>query len=157
MIDHYGNNQLTNDYKFWMKVPRGKSRKDCWIWRGTVTKGRATFASQTAAKVMWNKTFTRKSGDLCVCHHCDNPKCVNPFHLFLGTHLDNMNDMIRKGRHVPLKGSKNGNRKLTEDIVILIRKIRHTEGSSVDDLAKRFKVSESSIRKIIYRESWKHI
>jgi len=94
----------------------------------------------------------------CVLHKCDNPKCVNPEHLFLGTQSDNMKDMIKKGRdfHVALLGSKHGNAKLNEEQVMEIKdKIKN--GISLIELSKIYNVSPENISSIKRGKTWKHI
>jgi hypothetical protein len=88
-----------------------------------------------------------------VLHHCDNPPCVNPDHLFLGTQVENNNDRDNKGRHVPLQGEKHGNSKFTAEQVLHIRQTQ----TSVAELAKMYGVNQSSIFKIRKRETWTHI
>lgn len=89
-----------------------------------------------------------------VCHTCDTPSCVNPEHLFLGTHLENMQDGQRKGRIN--QGSKHGMAVLTETQVIYI--IRHGKrGESTKILAAKFGISERTIRRIKNRRGWKHM
>jgi HNH endonuclease len=77
----------------------------CWIWQGYVTaegRARMTFRNETrhvsrvAAWAWWDFDYLNRS--LIVCHHCDNPVCVNPDHLFIGTYTDNAQDMLKKGR-----------------------------------------------------------
>ncbi len=98
---------------------------------------------------------------LCVCHHCDNPGCVNPEHLFLGTQADNVADKIAKGRQVNLRGAAvsnpgtaNGNAKLAESDVAAIRS---AIGVSQRKLAARFGVGRTQIRRILAGESWAHL
>ena len=90
---------------------------------------------------------------MLVCHKCDNRKCINPNHLFVGTQSDNRNDMYQKGRGVHRKGERHHNHKFTEDDVIFIRSsdIRNM------DLAEKFNVSRSAISDIRCRRRWKHI
>lgn len=89
-----------------------------------------------------------------VLHTCDNPPCVNPNHLFIGTNQDNMNDMFAKGRNA--KGEKHGCAKLTEADVQKIRTL-HKEWWSVKYLSKKFNVTRSTIYLIIHRKIWTHI
>ncbi|HFD86883.1 MAG TPA: hypothetical protein ENJ35_04310 [Gammaproteobacteria bacterium] len=89
-----------------------------------------------------------------VLHRCDNPSCVNPNHLFLGSHLDNMKDKTKKGRAVSLKGIKNPRAKLSEADV---REIRARKGTSQVDMAKEFGVSQAKICSVINFTSWKHV
>ena len=85
------------------------STSGCWTWTaGLSDKGYGRFTlgkEQYAHRASWI-FYHGNPGALDVLHRCDNPKCVNPNHLFLGTHTDNMHDMIRKGRHRPRGGSK---------------------------------------------------
>ena len=91
--------------------------------------------------------------NMCVLHSCDNRKCVNPKHLFLGTRKDNAEDKVSKGRQA--KGSGAGISKLTESQVIDIRKKRPT--TTIDSLSREYSVSNYTIISICKRRSWKHI
>ena len=72
---------------------------DCWIWTGTFSsKGYAKFDSKEAHRLAYERFVGPIPAGLLACHECDNPKCVNPAHLWLGTHADNMADMKAKGR-----------------------------------------------------------
>lgn len=88
-----------------------------------------------------------------VCHHCDNPSCVNAAHLFLGTAKDNVADCWNKGRHMRHKGSKNPRATVTEDDVRAIR----ASADSTKELAKRFGTTYKAVYKIRTHETWKHI
>ena len=83
---------------------------------------------------------------LSVCHICDNPLCVNPDHLFLGTQRDNLADMVAKGRHA--KGEKNGQSKLSDLAVEQIRQLVHT-GYKQYTVAKIFGLSQAQISRIV--------
>jgi hypothetical protein len=98
--------------------------------------------------------FGEIPGGLYVMHSCDNRACVNPAHLSLGTHEDNMRDMTEKGRK-PL-GSRSSSAKLTEDQVSEIRR-RHGGGEVQRDLAREFGVGHTSIGRIVRGEGWKHV
>jgi hypothetical protein len=92
-----------------------------------------------------------------VCHNCpggDNPSCINPDHLFLGTQSDNMRDAIKKGRMI--HGEKSLKAKLSEKQVKQIRRWR-AEGRSVTSLVQTFSVTRRNIYAIVHRESWKHV
>jgi len=87
--------------RFWSRVVR-LGTDECWIWTSTTDsdgygKIRVTGKQRAAHRVSWALANGREP-DLCVCHSCDNPKCVNPNHLWLGTQADNLRDMIAKGR-----------------------------------------------------------
>lgn len=91
-----------------------------------------------------------------VCHSCDNRACVNIEHLFLGTRLDNMRDMISKGRDNKASGSRHGMAKLNEAIVTAIR-IRHQRGERGADLAREFGLSKSGMHSITSRKLWRNV
>ena len=87
-----------------------------------------------------------------ICHHCDTPACINPDHLFLGTHLDNMRDRDAKGRGP--RGSMNGKAKLTDDQV---REIYFASGSSMREIGARYGVTHSIVSEIKSRKIWRHL
>ncbi len=89
----------------------------------------------------------------CVLHTCDNPSCVNPEHLFLGTNQDNQDDMIAKSRDVNLKGEDHSLSKLTEADVIAIRADTRLQ----KEIAADYGVGQTQIGRIKRRKSWKHI
>lgn len=93
-------------------------------------------------------------GDLQVLHHCDNPCCVNPVHLFLGTVNDNMKDMVRKGRQSKLCGEDAGNARLTANQVVEIRR-EASSGKRHRDIASAYGVSRSMVSAIVRGEHWK--
>lgn len=132
---------------------------DCWSWRGPKFRdgyGRLNLSRKTAttasrAAMMLQVGYI--DPELEVCHTCDNPACVNPKHLFIGTVADNARDKVAKGRAYAAHGSANPSAKLTEDCVKSIRLsgLRHAE------LAVKYGVSESLIRAVRKREVWKHV
>ena len=89
-----------------------------------------------------------------VLHRCDVPGCVNPDHLFLGTHLENVGDMVAKGRQCV--GEKNGGSKLTTKDVLDIRSAR-SRGESLASLSARFGVRENAISRIATGKRWGHV
>lgn len=89
--------------------------------------------------------------DKCVCHRCDVQLCVNPDHLFLGTHDDNQKDKARKGRGP--RGEINGATNLTKEIVLAVR----ASNLPGKHLAKQYGVTYKTIRNLINRQTWAHI
>jgi hypothetical protein len=90
---------------------------------------------------------------LNVCHKCDNPKCVNPDHLFLGTQVENIKDMVSKNRNKPASGEVNGRSKLTEADIPVIRK----DPRSLRTIAKDYNVTQTQIFNVKHRKTWAHV
>jgi len=92
---------MTEDEKFFSCVKY--SATGCWNWLGTIGLkgyGQFSYKGESTRTHRWSyKYFIGPIGKLHICHHCDNRKCVNPFHLFRGTRSDNMSDCVAKGRH----------------------------------------------------------
>lgn len=142
--------------RFWNFVDRSG---DCWIWTGFRNKkgyGHFNFArggAMTAHRFAYLDTFGEFDRSLQVCHKCDNPPCVNPNHLFLGTNSDNQIDSSKKGRHCRPRGEKSTTAKLTwEDV----EEIRHhwKYQKSQKAIGKQFGVSQSSIWRILHNLTW---
>lgn len=93
---------------------------------------------------------------LDVCHHCDNPPCVRPSHLFTGTDADNSADKVRKGRRNDARGERNGSAKMTAAKVLEMRRLAR-EGMTQWAIARRFGVGQSQVSRIIQRNLWAHI
>jgi hypothetical protein len=93
-----------------------------------------------------------------ICHHCDNPPCVRPEHLFNGTHSDNAADRESKGRghQVAKKGEAHYKARLTEDAVRSIRAL-HRQGERMIDIARKFECDPTNIRHIITGKNWKSV
>jgi DNA-directed RNA polymerase subunit K/omega len=114
---------------------------------------------------IWQECFGEIPDGMFVLHHCDNRMCINPEHLFIGTQMDNMHDMISKGRqgdsrnHNPKSGESNGSSKLTEQAVREIRK-RHIAGdrrNGTHALAREFNVKLGTICFVVQRKTWKGV
>lgn len=137
----------------------------CWLWsRGTAGRGYGIVTvdgeRRKAHRLSW-ELHRGEIGDKYVCHKCDTPQCINPDHLFLGTHSDNVRDMCSKGRmwrqNTPRNGEDGTNVKLTESQVVDIRKLR-ADGLSWGKLGSLFPhVTISCLRRVVERASWAHI
>lgn len=107
-----------------------------------------------AHRVAWEIANGDIPNGLHVCHTCDNPKCVNPDHLFLGTHADNMRDKKMKGRAVAFNGESHPRSRLTENVVREIRRMR-TNGLTLRAIASEFGVSHVQVFKVCGGKQWK--
>ena len=147
---------------FWQKVEK-KNENECWEWLGTKTprgyghfwlNGKKIYAHRSS----WYLHNGKIPAGMCICHHCDNPSCVNPAHLFLGTQRDNALDAMKKNRLVFPLGEDNGKSKLTEKDVLAIRAEYQPRGKNNQRvLAKKYGVCRMNISHVVNREIWKHI
>ena len=138
----------------------------CWVWTASRLRygyGRVNAGNQRI-ELAHRVSFFLEHGRWpvpCALHHCDNPPCVRPSHLFEGTLTDNTRDMIAKGRYAKTRptatGSKNHLSKLEEVDVASIRSRYAFGGISQRKLASEYGVSQRLILSILQRTSWKHI
>ncbi len=138
----------TVEERFWRYVQKGAG---CWEWTACKSEGRGYMSSGTGStlrpsRVSWTIHNGPIPAGLHVCHKCDNPGCVRPDHLFLGTPKDNMQDMVRKGRKPT---------KLTAEQVLRIRAAWPARSKSA--LAKEYGVTKSAISHVVKRRGWRHI
>lgn len=147
--------------RFWAKTARGDG-DGCWEWTSNrdshgygmmIVKGERRKAHRLAMEF----EHGRLPSSVLVCHRCDNPPCVRPDHLFLGTAADNTHDAMRKGRlifppHVP--GEKSGQAKVTRRQVDAIRE-RAAAGEMHVTLAREFGLTPSGVGRIVHRKTWK--
>jgi hypothetical protein len=147
--------------RFWRKV---RKTKTCWIWTDHTGK-RGTGIIWISGKPISAHIFAYEQfigpipDGLYICHHCDNPKCVNPKHLFAGTQNDNMQDMKRKKRANHPLGEANGRAVLTEANVREIRAFCKPWSKQHGQViyAKKFGVTVTAIQDVLKRKRWSHV
>lgn len=134
----------------------------CWNWTGYTRKGYGMIREGgrycrrlQAHRLAYEFFVSPIPNGMCVCHHCDNPTCVNPQHLFVGSHVDNRADTVAKNRQA--RGERNGQAKLTSRQVHAIREQHqawsHQFGAKA--LARRYGVHRSTIFDILSGEHWR--
>lgn len=145
--------------KLWGQTRR-VDKESCWIWTGyTLGKGGYGAIKHNNQRLLVHRvSYELHIGiipaGLFVLHKCDNPPCVNPNHLFLGTNQDNMIDMVEKGRNKPRRGETNNKVKLTEAKVREIRQLYATGETSQRKLARRYGVGQPCIKDIVNKVTW---
>lgn len=162
-----GTDRIPFSERLFSKISRSTSDQ-CWPWNGCRNKkgygmialpgkGNGVLLTHRAAWMVTNGDIPK---GILVCHHCDNPPCCNPSHLFLGTNSQNQQDSIRKGRR-PIqyygpKGEKHFASKLTDQIVRDARR-RNECGESGMKLANEYGVCFQTIYYAISRKTWRHV
>lgn len=147
--------------RFWDKVDR-RGPDDCWLWtRATNEHGYGVMrpeGKRSGPTIKAHRVSLILAGvdidGLLIRHSCDNPPCVNPAHLSVGTRADNSADMVSRGRQA--RGSRSGSSRLTEREVVEIR-ARRTDGALQRDLAAEYGVSRTTISQIANGKTWTHI
>ena len=139
---------------------RGKIKKTetCWFWLASTNKngyGKISIKRKTllAHRVLASLYLHNFRDDLLVLHACDNPPCVNPAHLFVGTHSDNVRDAVSKGRWTQVSGENNGYAKVNREIVEKIR-AEYTLGVRQRAIASKYGVSQAQVSNIITHKHW---
>lgn len=174
---------MSNHERFWQYVDK-QGPDECWEWTGSRNKetndkgadtyGRFTlFPPEVPKKRRMNASRASyilhhgKEPEGLVLHHCDNPPCVNPAHLYEGTHKDNARDRDSRGRHgrdtpgyrnrKTWSGDKNGNSTLATEEVKEIRLLYATGNYRLQDLANTYGVNKTTIGRVVRREMWAHV
>jgi len=159
--------ELTPEERFWTKTDR-RTKNECWPWTGS-RRGRKPHQYGC----VWDGTY-RPNGSpnqigahrfayelligpvpdgLEVCHHCDNPLCVNPDHLYAGTHSQNMQDIISRGR-ANNRGDRNGRAKLSSEQIAEIRNRATGRYGEISQLAREYGVASGTMSKILKHQTW---
>ena len=158
--------------RFWAKVQK---TPDCWLWTASKRhKGYGAFCWYNkdgkyvqggAHRFAYQLLVGPIPTGMFVLHKCDTPACVNPEHLFIGTSQDNVDDMMRKGRHVAggtytygeyKRGMQHWNSKLTPEAVRDIRDSYHGRGISMQKIADTYGVAISCVSKVVNKKLWAH-
>ena len=152
---------------FWVKVAI-QGPDDCWNWRGctnntgygtTSWSGKHCVAHRVAAWLTGMigdlRAPQRKTDPAHVLHKCDNRRCCNPKHFFLGSYTDNQKDAYRKGRKAQPRGMHHANAKLTDEQATAIRHRYATTSIFQTDLAAMYGVTQSAVSKVVRGETYK--
>jgi hypothetical protein len=144
--------------RFWKKVDKGPL---CWNWIASKTEGYGAFSLKGFPRGAHRFSFFLTNGDfdrsLCVLHTCDNPACVNPSHLFLGTKGDNFRDCISKGRNNPTRGERSASAKLTAKIVASMREDYRSFKRTAAEIGAMVGVSQQEASRAIRGKTWAHV
>lgn len=153
--------------RFWAKVDTSGGSNACWEWTAGLNKGYGKIGVKMSYQLAHRVSYELHIGPipkgLHVLHSCDNPACVNPIHLFIGTNDDNIADKLSKGRQASPRGMKNANAKLTPEAVRDIREnyVPGSQGSrqkySLRYFARKYKVSHPTILRVVKNEGWDHV
>ena len=153
-----GRKAETVEDRFWASVDKSDG---CWEWTGAAVRGYGQIGFggkvEYTHRVSWVIHNGRISDNMDILHSCDNPGCVNPAHLFEGTHQDNMTDRDTKGRlnHRVMLGDEARYRKLNSKQVLSIRSLYPKISQS--ELGRMFDVCSGTIFQIVHRRTWRHI
>jgi len=150
--------------RFWKKVDK-RGNDACWEWLGCKSTGgygkiglTRALGSTTAHRVaIYLNTGEWPPADKMVCHTCNNRACVNPAHLYIGTHKDNMLDRDTAGRCNPPKGIEHYRSKLNNKKAKAIREIYAIGGITQRQLARLYGVNCKSIHQVLHNITWKHV
>lgn len=146
--------------RFWAKVSARATPSGCWNWTAAVNAhGYGWFRTETgpelAHRVAWTLTFGPVADGLHVLHRCDNRRCVNPDHLFLGTNADNVADKVSKGRQVGQPGARNPAARLTPEQVAAIRAEYARGGVTLKQLGTKYAVHLTTVHLVVKNKKWK--
>lgn len=141
---------MTIEERFWQRVDQSAGPDGCWVWTGArlaAGYGRSPLGRRGKGPLAHRRSWELANGPIPqgmhVLHHCDNPPCVNPAHLFLGTDADNVRDAQAKGRLSPLphpSGDEHYHTKISDaDVLALV--VERASGVTVKDLAEKYGIT----------------
>lgn len=148
--------------RFWSKVNRSSG---CWEWAGRVDED--GYGRMKVGGIFYRAhrlSFEIANGPIAagvhICHHCDNPRCVRPDHLYAGSPQTNRQDTVDRKRayrwHGRRRGEKNPASKLTEKDVLEVHRLR-TQGRSIQKIADQYRVSARAITDVLSGATWSHL
>jgi hypothetical protein len=155
----------TRDFEAFFKyVEPLMDDRGCWEWGGARNEhgyGQTAikhYLQMKAHRLSWMIHHSIIADEVCVLHKCDNPPCVNPDHLFIGTKKDNMQDCSRKGRvrYILRRGESNECAKLTDKKVAEARRL-YASGDSLRSVAQRYGVNSKTMSRAIHGLQWAHV
>src|SRR5512142_227806 len=165
---HNHHRRIPVEQRFWTKVEK-RGADDCWLWRASRNQkgyGQITLSTYAAAtrrpylahRIAWELTFGPIPAGLEILHRCDNPSCVNPAHLSVGTRADNMQDAAKKGRTRQTFSRKHHpNRRLIAEQVLEARSLVTAREATVASLARGYGVSYSALYHAVVGRTWKYL
>lgn len=153
--------------RLWSRVDLGAGPDGCWLWLGSTNvrgygqirrepEGNALRGAKTTThRAAWELTYGPIPDGLHVCHRCDTPRCVNPAHLWLGTHAENLADMKAKGRAA--RGERSSSARLNSKQVQVIKRLLAVGACSPKELSVLAGVTPGAIDAIKHEKTWRHI
>jgi hypothetical protein len=149
-----------SEERFWAKVQKTNG---CWLWTGGKAGLRRQYGTFSVAGVMkrahrvaWEFVNGAIPSGMVVCHRCDNPSCVRPDHLFVGTQAENVRDMHSKGRAAVRRGEESTAAKLSESQVFEVLRLCRS-GMTQAEVSRATGVNASAVSRISRGESWAHL
>ena len=149
--------EMKNETRIQSFYDRVQTAGDCWEWTGGKDRqgyGRMRVNGKhvSAHRFSYELNVGRIPSGLMVCHRCDNPGCVKPSHLFIGTAKDNNHDAVKKGRTARTCGTQNGNAKLKPSDIVRIKEL--CKSNTQRQVARKFGISQMCVSKIVRGLKW---